>query len=189
LGSFVYKGEKIMTSEKLTLGAAIDQVVEALKTLEKKEQQTVISTVCTFLDLNPVGFASASSMTTPPLTPSTSAKPEGVHKHDEHVHRSTIDIRTLKDQKQPDSARQMACVVAYYLLDHAPEAERKNSIKSDDLEKYFKQAGYKLPKKIEQVLVDCKAAGYFETISRGEYKLTRVGYNLVTHSMPKGQKG
>lgn len=83
----------------------------------------------------------------------------------------------------------MACIVAFYLLDHAPDAEKKQTITSADLEKYFKQAGYKLPKKLEQLLIDCKGSGYFEAVSRGEYKLTRVGYNLVTHSMPKVQKG
>lgn len=40
-----------MTTPKITLGKAIDQIVDALSTLDKKEQQTVISTVCSFLDL------------------------------------------------------------------------------------------------------------------------------------------
>ena len=97
---------------------------------------------------------------------------------------NATDIRSLKTQKQPNSARQMACLVAYYLQDLAPEEERKNSITTADLEKYFKQANYKLPTKLEQVLVDSKKSGYFDSAARGEYKLTRVGYNLVTHSMP-----
>ena len=33
-----------MTVQKLAIGKAIDQIVEALSTLDKKEQQTVITT-------------------------------------------------------------------------------------------------------------------------------------------------
>ena len=99
-----------------------------------------------------------------------------------------MDIRRLKEEKKPNSARQMACLVAFYLQEHAPTTERKDTITTADLEKYFKQAGYKLPEKLEQLLIDCKRSGYVEAAKRGEYKLTRVGYNLVTHSMPAKEK-
>ena len=175
-----------MTTPKITLGKAIDQIIDALSTLDKKEQQTAITTVCSFLDLTSPDrssrAAAASAAAAPAASPATQPQSTPA-RHDDRDH--GLDIRALKDQKQPDSARQMACLVAYYLLDHAPEAEKKQSISSADLEKYFKQAGYKLPKKLEQLLIDCKGSGYFETVARGEYKLTRVGYNLVTHSMPK----
>lgn len=184
-----------MTGEKMTIGKAIDQIVDALSTLDKKQQQTIIITVCSLLDLQavaaareqPPGQPSAIAGASPPppakgsVSGAVARVPEGF-KHG-------LDIRTLKDQKQPDSARQMACIVAYYLMDHAPEAERKEIITTAEVERYFKQAGYKLPTKLEQLLIDCKKSGYFEAVARGEYKLTRVGYNLVTHSMPKGNKG
>jgi hypothetical protein len=80
----------------------------------------------------------------------------------------------------------MACVVAYYLQALAPSSERKTEITSTDLEKYFKQAGFPLPKKITQVLIDAKAAGYFDSTDRGTYKLNAVGYNLVVHTLPRG---
>ena len=87
----------------------------------------------------------------------------------------------------------MACVVAYYLQAVAPITERKQEISTPDLEKYFKQAGYPLPKKLGQVLIDAKAAGYFDATDRGAYKLNAVGYNLVVHSLPRAdgttQKG
>lgn len=96
-----------------------------------------------------------------------------------------IDIRTLRSEKQPASAQQMACVVAYYLQEHAPKDERTKEVSTADLERLFKQAGFKLPARMEQVLVKAKGAGYFESVERGKYRLTRVGYNLVTHSLPK----
>ena len=83
----------------------------------------------------------------------------------------------------------MACVVAYYLAELAPSDERKDTVRVADLEKYFKQANYKLPEKMEQLPIDAKRAGYLENVGRGEYKLTRVGYNLVTQSMPAKDKG
>lgn len=177
-----------MTTQKISIGKAIDQVVDALSTLDTKEQRTVIATVCSLLDLSPTSYACPGTVA--PAAPPNSGQLQSpaAARHDEHPHKHGLDIRTLKEQKQPDSARQMACVVAYYLLDHAPDAERKQTISSVDIEKYFKQAGYKLPSKLEQLLIDCKKSGYFEAVARGEYKLTRVGYNLVTHSMPKGAK-
>lgn len=179
-----------MTSEKISVGKAIDQIVNALSTLEKREQQAVISTVCSLLEITPTGFPAVAGH-----VPSTDSGVQEkthtsvIHRESHHFPKHGLDIRTLKEQKQPDSARQMACIVAYYLLDHAPDVERKQTISSADIEKYFKQAGYKLPSKLEQLLIDCKKSGYFEAVSRGEYKLTRVGYNLVTHSMPKVAKG
>jgi hypothetical protein len=97
---------------------------------------------------------------------------------------AVVDIRKLKEEKQPKSAIQMACLVAYYLSEHAPESEKKTTVKIEDLEKYFKQANYKLPQKISQLLVSAKGAGYFDSPGRGDYKLNAVGYNLVAHSMP-----
>jgi hypothetical protein len=98
-----------------------------------------------------------------------------------------VDIRSFKEAKQPGSAREMACVVAYYLEAVASPAERKQEITQVDLEKYFKQAGYPLPKKLGQVLIDAKAAGYFDATDRASYKLNAVGHNLVVHSMPRGE--
>lgn len=78
----------------------------------------------------------------------------------------------------------MACLVAYYLQEVAPEGERKDFINSADLEKYFKQANFKLPQRVQQVLPEAKSSGYFDSAGRGEYKLNAVGYNLVAHSLP-----
>jgi hypothetical protein len=94
-------------------------------------------------------------------------------------------IRDLKDQKKPASSNQMAALVAYYLSEIAPEGERKDAINASDLERYFKQAGFKLPKAIPQALPNAAAAGYFEATDRGLYRLNPVGYNLVVHGLPR----
>ena len=83
----------------------------------------------------------------------------------------------------------MACVVAYYIQELAPISDRKNTVKTEDLVKYFKQAKFKLPKSINQLLHDSKSAGYFDsTQARGEYCLNAVGYNLVVHNLPKSKE-
>jgi hypothetical protein len=172
------------TKTRLTLGQSIDKLVEALEPLDPDGRKTALQAVCAYLQI-PISEGSAigtgPDTNPPPKDPPSviqtdSARAAGVPRK---------DIRTLKEEKKPSTAREMACIVAYYLQEHAPEGERKDSVSTTDLEKYFKQANFKLPKKINQVLIDAKASGYFESASRGEYKLNAVGYNLVAHNLPK----
>lgn len=185
-------------TKKSTIGQAIDQALNALNMLDKREQQIVVSTVCSILDIAPSSqkhaslsaHASPASHVTAPIAVTPTAlvdKPAEIHRRtaQEVPGEHGLDIRSLKNLKQPSSVIQMACVAAFYLQEHAPEEERTKEITSAELERLFKQAGFKLPSRIQQVLPDAKAAGYFESVDRGTYKLTRVGYNLVTHSLPK----
>lgn len=94
-------------------------------------------------------------------------------------------IRDLREEKRPESSNQMAALVAYYLSEIANEGERKDEIAASDLEKYFKQAGFKLPRAIPQTLPNAAAAGYFDAIGGGRYRLNPVGYNLVVHGLPR----
>ena len=70
----------------------------------------------------------------------------------------------------------MAALVAYYLSELAPEGERKDAINASDLQQYFKQAGFKLPKAILQALPNAAAAGYLDAEGNGLYRLNPVGY-------------
>jgi hypothetical protein len=132
-----------------SLGSAIDTMIEALSSMEEKDQQVAINAVCVHLGLsNPLqqegqgnaGARSAGGFSTPPAyTPPGNPM-------------DRTDIRTLKEQKQPSSAREMACIVAYYLENLAPADETKTAITTSDITKYFKQAGYPLPSAIDQLL-------------------------------------
>jgi hypothetical protein len=95
-------------------------------------------------------------------------------------------IRDLKEEKQPETVNQMAALVAYYLSEMAPDNERRDEIGAVDLERYFKQAGFKLPKSLRQALPNAAAAGYFGGAGGGRYRLNPVGYNLVVHGLPHG---
>lgn len=162
----------------MTLGQSIDQIIEALESLDEQARQTAIDAACAHLGLQTVNTF------TPPQPP---ANPSPENRTPPPADKNNItDIRSLKEQKSPKSASQMACVVAYYLQELAPENERKETVNAKDLEKYFKQAQFKLPKTISQLLPDSKQSGYFDSASgKGEYSLNAVGYNLVAHGLPK----
>jgi hypothetical protein len=170
---------------KPTLGQAIDQVVSALSAFKTADQQTILRAVYAHLNISA------------PAEPSTTRRGSEEAPQEERRAPSRpneqefdgMDIKTFKERKNPTSARQMACLVAYYLSEIATGEERKDFVTTNDIEKYFKQGRYPLPNKLEQLLIDSRAAGYFETQSRGEYKLTRVGHNLVAHQLPASGKG
>ncbi len=179
-----------MAQQKQTLGKAIDDVVQALEPLEISARKTALVAVCSHLqielenisesEISPQNLTTTDPSPTPPNQPtSPSPKPS----------KANIDIRTLKEQKKPASAKQMACLVAYYLQEHATKEERKETVSTSDLEKYFKQAGFKLPQRMAQVLPDAKNSGYFDSGTRGEYKLNAVGYNLIVHNLPPKTSG
>jgi hypothetical protein len=169
-----------MADTKLTLGQAIDQIISALTALDESARNTAISAACAHLNLKTSPHPEGAGGLTHPVVQAKVATSHHVQTH----HGKGVDIRSLKEEKNPDSAKQMACVVAYYLQELAPESDRKDTISSQDIEKYFKQASFKLPMKVAQVLVDAKRSGYFEQATRGEYKLNAVGYNLVAHGLP-----
>lgn len=98
-----------------------------------------------------------------------------------------VDIRSLRDQKQPSSDTEMAAIVAYYLSELAPEEYRKDTIVTKDITTYFNQAGHPLPTGPQFTLPNAKAAGYFESAGRGKYKLNPVGHNLVAYGLPRAK--
>lgn len=167
-----------------TVGKAIDGIITALEDLDEFARITAIKAVCEYLKINisadqfQENFAQAEGKTLMDTIQS-----QGIEKANK-----IVDIRTLKDEKKPISAIEMACIVSYYLENHAPSNEIKDTIIVNDIEKYFKQADYRLPRVQSQVLLNAKAAGYFDRIDAGTYKLNPVGYNLVVHTLPRSGK-
>jgi hypothetical protein len=100
-----------------------------------------------------------------------------------------IHIKSLKEQKKPHSASEMAALVAYYMANVAPEKDRTDRINTKLVDTYFKIAEFPLPKKTQFTLPNAKAAGYLDAVGNGEYKLNAVGHNLIVHGMPRGKNG
>jgi len=153
--------------QQKSIGQAIDGVISALTGLTNETQLVAIRAACDHFKLS---FVPTSESGENP--PKDTSKPP-------------TDIRGLKEKKSPNSNIEMACVVAYYLEHIAAHSERKAGINGDDIKKYFIQGDYPVPKAPHQVLVDAKAAGYFDQAERGSYKLNAVGYNLVAHTLPR----
>ena len=157
---------------------AMAAIISALEGLDGESIQRVLDYVLGRLSLAKSSRSFGTAVAAPPTPPSG----ESVH----HARRASI--RDLREAKQPESSNQMAALVAYYLSEHAPESERKDAITAADLEKYFKQAGFRLPGSLKQTLPNAAAAGYFEGAGGGRYRLNPVGYNLVVHGLPRGQE-
>jgi hypothetical protein len=156
---------------------AIRLLVSILEPLDENARQRVLDYVIERLGIS----TSRRKYQSPSISQSTAT--------DDNLSQPTLfagsDIRSLKDSKAPETAIEMAVIVAYYLSELAPLAERKSTINSSDLRIYFKQAKFPLPKSIEDVLPNAKKSGYVEAVARGEYKLNSVGYNLAVHGLPR----
>ena len=162
--------------------AAITQVIEALERLDELARSRVLDYVFRRLGLRLPSsapglsahlVASGGTPVLPPVGPST----------------EQVDIRTLKETKKPKSAQEMAAIVAYYLGELAPAADRKSEIDAGDIKKYFKQADFPLPEAPSMTLIHARNAGYLDAAAdRGRYKLNPVGYNLVAHNLPASSR-
>lgn len=155
---------------------AIKAILGALAPLSGEARASVISYVFRRLGIS---FGEAEYTPYEPGQIAESTRPQPA------LEGGPVDIRTLKEEKQPSSAREMAVLVAYYLSELAPSGQRKNEISSEDIRQYFKQAAFKLPASPEMTLVHTRNAGYLDSGSaRGLYRLNAVGYNLIVHSLP-----
>lgn len=153
---------------------AIASLIEVLSPLEREAQERIIAYILQRLGLQDLGSrAEVYPTSTEPIQKNIT---------------TTIDIKALKETKKPNSDVQMAVLVGYYLSELAPIKERKSAITKDDLEKYFKQAGYRLPSKLRQTLPNAARGGYFEGLGSGNWRLTPVGYNLAAHGLPQIDK-
>ena len=153
--------------------SAIGMILKALDGLDGESMQRVLDYVFSRLSISrPAGMVSTlvqvSSQTSGAATPLRQ-----------------ISVKDLREEKKPESSNQMAALVAFYLQEIADESERKPSITAADIEKYFKQARFNLPKKIAMALPNAAAAGYLDSVGSGAYKLNPVGYNLVAHGLPR----
>lgn len=162
--------------------SSLTTVVRALEPLTPDERERVFSSALTLLGQKVQPKTQqivADQQKTPvPLTSGLAASS-----------RTPTDIRTLKDQKNPRTDIEMTVLVAYYLSEVVEPEKRKDFITADDITTYFKQAAHELPKNAPQTLRNAKNAGYFESQAEGQFKLNPVGHNLITHTLPKSEKG
>ncbi|KAB2968017.1 MAG: hypothetical protein F9K18_03455 [Thermoanaerobaculia bacterium] len=159
---------------------AIKAVLGSLEPLDAQARKSVVEYVLKRLGITAGPAAPAPLAPLAPAAPgslSTAATPPAAE--------GPLHIESFKNLKQPRSANEMAALVAYYLQNLAPTAERKATVTTQDLETYFKIAKFPLPKEIRVTLQNARNAGYLDAAGSGEYKLNAVGHNLVVHNMPR----
>jgi hypothetical protein len=168
---------------EMTFGKAIDTVLSSLEPLDEATRSAVLRAVCDKLEIRlelPAQRAPSQDR-----APEAQATQSGPASRAESL--PPTDIRSFAQDKMPQSITEKVALVAYHLAEHAPEGSRKESINKEDIRKYFKQAGFPLPKRPEQALVNGLHAGYLERVEEGRYRLSPVGHNLVVHNLPRGQ--
>jgi hypothetical protein len=153
---------------------AIRTIIELLKPLDETGRSRVLEYVLKRLDMT--AFQAEPAMVAEQVSAGNSVFGGGPIK----------DIRTFTAEKQPRSANEMVALIAYYLADLAPASEASATVNVERIRKYFKQAGFPMPRVLKSALTNAAAAGYLESVSRGEYRLNSVGHNLVVHGLPRG---
>ena len=155
---------------------AISAIMSQLAPLDEIARGRVLEYVLKRLDMRAVGPAREAGPSTE-LANSGGAVGAGTY---------VKDIRTLAAEKQPRSANEMVALIGYYLSELAPEDQRSDRINVETVKRYFKMAAFPMPRVPKSALTNAAAAGYLENVSRGEYRLNPVGYNLVVHGLPRG---
>ena len=165
------------TGKQKSLGQAIDELIQALEPHDDASRVTAIQAACGHLK---IALSLGGRLPLPaPLSPTPVGEPTAPQ------NLRMADIKSIRDEKQPSSASEMAALVAYYLAELAGQNERRPEVTAEDVLKYFKQAGYPLPKARAMLLPNAKNAGYFDSLGDGKYRLNPVGYNLVAHNLPR----
>ena len=157
---------------------AIVKLLDALNPLDSNARLNVLRYVFERLKIEFVAPPGASSS---PAQAQGNGKPEAAATKSDQIGK---DIRTFREDKSPSSAIEMAAVVAYYLNHLAPIDGRKDTVSARDINKFFHQANFPLPKSAPMTLVHTKNAGYLDQVGHGQYRLNPVGYNLVAHRLP-----
>jgi hypothetical protein len=157
---------------------ALETVIQALEPLSDDARGRVLEYTFRRLGMRELP---AESIELPGAVPLVDLEPPAP----QHSTAAVVDIRTLREQKNPASANEMAALAAYYLSELAPEADRTQTVTSTDIERLFKQAGFRLPSRIAMALPNAAAAGYFDRAGSGAWKLNPVGHNLVTQTLPR----
>ncbi len=135
---------------------AISSIIDLLKPLDPTQRSRVLEYVLKRLDMSAV-------RSTPIAAESKASISESSASYE------IKDIRTLTAEKQPRSANDMVALIAYYLSEIASPSEASQTINVDTVRKYFKMAGFPMPRVPKSALTNATAAGYLENVSRGEY--------------------
>lgn len=132
---------------------------------------------------SPFNFTLQTPLSVPPST--DAGQPP---RHDDWNTRRP-NIRELYQEKRPTTDGQTAALIGYYLSEVAPPEEQQSTMDTATVVRYFKLCPRKLPPSPASILTNAKQSGYVDSVGRGAYKLTAIGYNLVVHGLPASPGG
>ena len=161
---------------------AVRTLVDTLSPFEMEEQQRIIRWACEKLGITnvmPIGVGSGLQPSTiQPETP-----PKSIHSPGHTV--TPLDIKSFVNSKKPSNDMQFATTVAYYFAFEASEAQRKESISSEDLQEACRKVGRERLQNPGQTLRNAHHNGLLDKAGdRGVYKINTVGENLVAVTLP-----
>jgi hypothetical protein len=164
--------------------AAIRTIMGALTALDASQRDRVLDYVYRRLGISHRAVAANSALATSVLAPAPAAAHVGTVAP--RLTPSVLsDVRSFAATKQPSNDTERVAVVAYYLAEIGTGEDKKGAVTSEDITKYFKQAGFPLPARPRQTLHNAKNAGYLDASAEaGSYRLNPVGHNLVVHGLP-----
>lgn len=161
---------------------AIKTLIETLTPFEQSDQERIIRWACEKLGISIVPPASN--------TPPKQLPPSGITGHSSVVPTilppgTKTDIKSFVNSKKPANDMQFSTTVAYFYTFEAPEAQRKESIGSEDLQDACRQLGRERLQNPGQTLRNACYNGLLDKASdRGSFKINTVGENLVAVTLP-----
>lgn len=156
-------------------------IYEKLKEVPEERQIKILRWVCESLGIK-------SDVITRSHTEEATETKEETTKEDTSVSAAPVDIKTFVQSKKPRSDQQFAAVAAYYYRFAAPQHERKDTINAKGLQDAARFAGRPVLHLPKATLNNARQSGYIDRSGRGEFRITTVGENLVTMTLPGGVK-
>ncbi len=165
-----------VTNSQLDDLEAVRKVTDALAGFEALDQERILRWSRERLGL----VAGGQGGGTTPRAP----EDEGVQGAGPRPARSSADIKSFVEAKNPASDTQFAATVAYYYQFEAPEHLRKESINAEDLQEACRLVGRSRLTRPAQTLIHALTQGFVDRGDRGHYTINTVGENLVAMALP-----
>lgn len=163
---------------------AVRSIVDTLSKFDENDRNRILRWVCEKMGTT-LAIQPSPGQVPPTASPSASIETPSALNPSPSFNSSSTDIRSFVDSKNPSSDMQFAAVVAYYYAFEAPEAERKLSIGSEDLQDACRKTGRRRLARPGQTLVNAAYNGLLDKAEdKGTYKINTVGENLVAVTLP-----
>jgi hypothetical protein len=164
---------------------AVRAVAAALEGFDANEQERIIRWAREKLGLSVSAQPTNPANQQQPLNPLSAAPAQSTQLS------SGRDFKTFVTEKNPKNDVQFSATVAYFYRFEAPQGERKNEIKSEDLQEGCRLASRNRLKNPAQTLRNAHKLGLLDKgTERGSFTINSVGENLVAMTLPaKGRTG